>query len=129
MALQWVLMGSVAILEAVILVFLSLPLPQALRKRTVWVVENSLQPMLAVVPFAIFQLTEVYLKWESRIRCAADVCTVTDRDRFERAMMKTQRNGVLAFSALLLYWILFRFCKTLKKLTLLEDKLKVHKDE
>lgn len=61
MALQWVLMGSVAILEAVILVFLSLPLPQALRKRTVWVVENSLQPMLAVVPFAIFQLTGKYL--------------------------------------------------------------------
>ncbi|GAQ82958.1 hypothetical protein KFL_001300210 [Klebsormidium nitens] len=122
-------MGSVAILEAVILVFLSLPLPHALRKRTVWVVENSLQPMLAIVPFAIFQLTEVYLKWEARMRCAGEVCTVADKDRFDKAMMKTQRNGVLAFSALLLYWILFRFCKTLKKLSLMEDKLRVQKDE
>lgn len=33
-----------------------------------------------------------------------EICTVADKDRFDKAMMKTQRNGVLAFSALLLYW-------------------------
>lgn len=56
MALQWFLLGVVAAVEAAVLLLLSAPLPRGLAKQVLEFVKRILQPGLAVVPFALFQL-------------------------------------------------------------------------
>lgn len=56
MALQWFLLGVVAAVEAAVLLLLSSPLPRGALKQVVEFVKRILQPGLAVVPFALFQL-------------------------------------------------------------------------
>jgi hypothetical protein len=56
MALQWMLLGVVVGAEVVILLLLTAPLPRPLAQKVVDFVRKILQPGLAIVPFAIFQL-------------------------------------------------------------------------
>jgi len=56
MALQWMLLGVVVVAEVVILLLLTAPLPRPLAQKVVDFVRKILQPGLAIVPFAIFQL-------------------------------------------------------------------------
>lgn len=56
MALQWYLLGVVAGVEAAVLLLLSAPLPRGVAKQILGFVKGILQPGLAVVPFALFQL-------------------------------------------------------------------------
>jgi hypothetical protein len=46
--------------EAIILILLTLPGTQGLQKGLIAVARTSLQPLLAVVPFALFLLLEIY---------------------------------------------------------------------
>jgi hypothetical protein len=56
MALQWMLLGVVVGAEVVILLLLTAPLPRPLAQKVVDFVRKILQPGLAIVPFATFQL-------------------------------------------------------------------------
>lgn len=60
MALQWFLLGVVAAVEAAVLLLLSAPLPREVSKQVVEFVKKILQPGLAVVPFALFQLLGIW---------------------------------------------------------------------
>lgn len=60
MALQWFLLGVVAAVEAVVLLLLSAPMPHEVSKQVLAFVRRILQPGLAVVPFALFQLLGLY---------------------------------------------------------------------
>jgi hypothetical protein len=129
MALQWYLLGVVAAVEAAVLLLLSAPLPQGLAKQVLEFVKRSLQPGLAVVPFAVFQLLEVYWKYEHRINCGKTECSPFDRDRFQRSLFKSQRNALLGFSAVFLYWLLFRIAKMQQDLLQAENRVKMAKEE
>jgi hypothetical protein len=111
MALQWMLLGVVAGAEAVVLFLLTAPLPRPLAQQVVEFVRKILQPGFAIIPFAVFQLLEIYWKNEHRINCAKDVCTTLERDRFQRSVFKSERNTLLAIAAVLLYWLIFRVTK------------------
>lgn len=54
MALEWAVLGAVTAAEAIILLLLTLPGTQGLRKGLITVARTSLQPLLAVVPLALF---------------------------------------------------------------------------
>ncbi|KAG0561613.1 hypothetical protein M758_9G063200 [Ceratodon purpureus] len=129
MALQWVLLGAVAATEALILLLLSAPLPREVSKQVLEFVKRVLQPGLAVVPFALFQLLEVYWKYEHRINCAKDDCSPFERDRFQRSLFKSHRNALLAVSAAFFYWLLFRIAKMQQDLLQAENRVRLAKEE
>ena len=56
MALQWILLGAIAFAEALVLLLLSAPFPREVSKQVLEFVKRILQPGLAIVPFALFQL-------------------------------------------------------------------------
>ncbi|CAM6086109.1 unnamed protein product [Calypogeia fissa] len=120
MALEWMVLGAVVAVEAVLLLIVTSPLPTSLVKTVVNLYRQILQPMLAVIPFALFQLLDVYWKYEHRISCTHEHCTTTERDRFEKSMFKSQRNGLLALAALFLYWMLYRYVYYINELQRLE---------
>jgi hypothetical protein len=129
MALQWMLLGVVVVAEVVILLLLTAPLPRPLAQKVVDFVRKILQPGLAIVPFAIFQLLEVYWKYEHRITCNQDVCTTLERDRFQRSVFKSERNALLAIAAAFLYWLIFRVTKIQQDVLQAGEKVRRVKDE
>lgn len=56
MALQWMILGFLAAVEAVLVLLVTLPVPKPLRAQVLKLIKPVLQPGLAVVPFALFQL-------------------------------------------------------------------------
>ncbi|KNA03555.1 hypothetical protein SOVF_208010, partial [Spinacia oleracea] len=38
-----------------------------------------------IVPFAAFQLLDIYWKYEHRLTCTSEICTATERDRYEKS--------------------------------------------
>lgn len=129
MALQWYLLGVVAAVEAAVLLLLTAPLPRGLSKQVLEFVKRILQPGLAVVPFALFQLLEVYWKYENRINCSKQECSPFERDRFTRSLYKSHRNALLALSAALFYWLLFRIAKMQQDVLQAEERVKMPKEE
>eukprot|EP00850_Spirogloea_muscicola_P000522 SM000002S05602 [mRNA] locus=s2:1127807:1128811:- [translate_table: standard] len=123
MALQWVMLGMAAAAEAVLLLLLTLPVPPPARRAAVPLAARALQPLLAIVPFAAFQLLEVYLSYDRHLVCKDDVCSPFDRERFERKKFKAQRNALVALSALFFYWLLYRVCVIYAHLQRLEEKV------
>jgi hypothetical protein len=113
----------------VILLLLTAPLPRPLAQKVVDFVRKILQPGLAIVPFAIFQLLEVYWKYEHRITCNQDVCTTLERDRFQRSVFKSERNALLAIAAAFLYWLIFRVTKIQQDVLQAGEKVRRVKDE
>ncbi|KAL3701830.1 hypothetical protein R1sor_019852 [Riccia sorocarpa] len=109
MALEWMVMGAAAGVEAVLLLLLTLPLPKPLAKNIVKLMKAALRPLMAVLPFALFQLLDVYWKYENRISCATEHCSILERDRYEKSNYKGQRNGLLALLAGFLYWMIYRY--------------------
>lgn len=122
------MLGMVATAEALLALLLTLPYPSLLRRRVVDLVSSLLQPGLGIVPFAIFQLLDVYWKNEHRLKCSSDVCTVLERDRYERSVFKAQRNALLGLGACMLYWLLYRMCKYYRDIQKLEDDVKRQKE-
>ncbi|GBG62578.1 hypothetical protein CBR_g31214 [Chara braunii] len=121
MALQWIAVASITALELLLLVVVSIPLPRKLRLRVAKVVEGLWRPIFAVIPFMVFQLAEVVVKFERRLICKNDVCTSSDRDRFEKSMARAQRNGILTVVGLVCYWLLYRFITIQQCISQLEN--------
>nr|ABK21211.1 unknown [Picea sitchensis]ABK24315.1 unknown [Picea sitchensis] len=128
MALQWVMLGYVVVGEALAALLLTFPWPRMLKTRLVATLSSLLQPAMGIVPFAIFQLLDIYWKNEHRLMCTSDACTSVERDRYERSIYKAQRNAVLSVSACLLYWIIFRICKYYNEIQNLEEQIKRWKE-
>ncbi|XP_009356002.1 uncharacterized protein LOC103946904 [Pyrus x bretschneideri] len=129
MALQWMILTYVVAAEAALAFLLTIPAPKPLKNRFVSLVSLILQPALFIVPFAGFQLLDIYWKNEHRLACTSETCTASDRDRYEKSLYKAQRNVILCASACLLYWCLFRICKYYKDIQNLEEVEKRYKDE
>ncbi|CAH9109084.1 unnamed protein product [Cuscuta europaea] len=129
MALQWMILTYVVAAEAAIAILLTLPSPKALKSRIVSLISLSLQPLLFIVPFAAFQLLDIYWKNEHRLMCAGETCTATERDRYEKSIYKSQRNAILCLAACLLYWSIHRVCSYHKDIQKMEEIEKRCKEE
>ncbi|KAK2664597.1 hypothetical protein Ddye_003171 [Dipteronia dyeriana] len=127
MALQWMILTYVVAAEAVLAFILTLPSPKLLKSQLVSLVSLILQPALFVVPFSAFQLLDIYWKNEHRLMCTSEICTATERDRYEKTIYKAERNVILCVSAILLYWCIYRICKFYKELQNLEEVEKRYK--
>ncbi|KAK9925706.1 hypothetical protein M0R45_022976 [Rubus argutus] len=129
MALQWMILTYVVAAEAAIAILLTLPAPNLLKNRFVSLISLILQPALFVVPFAGFQLLDIYWKMEHRLLCTSDICTASERDRYEKSIYKAQRNVILCSAACILYWCIYRICKYYKDIESLEEVEKRLKKE
>ncbi|KAG8476623.1 hypothetical protein CXB51_031052 [Gossypium anomalum] len=129
MALQWMILTYVVAAEAALALLLTLPSPKLLKNRLVSLISLILQPALFIVPFAGFQLLDIYWKNEHRLMCTSEICTAAERDRYEKSFYKSQRNVILCVSACLLYWCIQRICKYNKEIQSLEEIQKRYKDE
>ncbi|XP_065850511.1 uncharacterized protein [Euphorbia lathyris] len=129
MALQWMILTYVVAAEVVLAAVITLPSPKLLKYRLVSLVSLLLQPALFVVPFAGFQLLDIYWKNEHRLMCTSEICTATERDRYEKSIYKSQRNVILCAAACILYWCVYRICIYYKQLQKLEEVEKRYKDE
>eukprot|EP01018_Ginkgo_biloba_P037038 Gb_10981 [translate_table: standard] len=107
MALEWVVLGYTAGAEAIMLLLLTMPGLNSLRKGLIVVTRNALKPMLSVVPFCMFLLMDIYWKYETRPTCEEHTCSPSEYLRHEKSIMKSQRNALLIAAALVLYWLLF----------------------
>ncbi|KAI3891683.1 hypothetical protein MKX03_033291, partial [Papaver bracteatum] len=85
MALQWLILAYVVAAEAVVALLLTLPSPKLVKSRIVSLTSLILQPAIGIVPFAAFQLLDIYWKNEHRLMCTSDVCTAAERDRYEKS--------------------------------------------
>ncbi|KAM0908638.1 hypothetical protein ACQ4PT_015333 [Festuca glaucescens] len=129
MALQWMILACVVAAEAAVAALLTLPAPRAVRAQIVGLTSLILQPVACVLPFAAFQLLDIYWKQEHRLMCTTEVCTAEERVRFEKSIFKAQRNVILCVSAVLLYWCIYRICKINKDIKSLEEVEKRIKEE
>lgn len=107
MALEWVVLGYAAGAEAVMVLLLTLPGLDGLRKGLVAVTRNLMKPFLSVVPFCLFLLMDIYWKYETRPSCDGDSCTPSEHLRHQKSIMKSQRNALLIAAALIFYWLLY----------------------
>ncbi|XP_073014249.1 uncharacterized protein [Typha latifolia] len=121
MGLQWMVLSCAVALEAAVALLLTLPAPKLLKNRLVALTSLLLQPATGVLPFAGFQLLDLYWKNEHRLMCSSDVCTLEERTRYEKSIFKAQRNVILCVSACLLYWCIYRICKYHKEIKELEE--------
>ncbi|KAF5445564.1 hypothetical protein F2P56_034609 [Juglans regia] len=129
MALQWMILTYIVAAEAAIAVLLTLPSPKVVKNRLVSLISLILQPALFIVPFAGFQLLDIYWKNEHRLMCTSEICTAAERDRYEKSIYKAQRNGVLCAASILLYWSMYRICKYHKEIQSLEEVEKRYKEQ
>ena len=112
MALEWVVLGYAAAAEAVMLLLMTFPGLGGLQKGLVAVTKSALKPFLAVVPFCLFQMLDIYWKYETRPSCGDErACTPSEYLRHQKSVMKSQRNALLIAAALLFYWLLFAVTK------------------
>ncbi|XVF09411.1 hypothetical protein REPUB_Repub07fG0090400 [Reevesia pubescens] len=86
MALQWMILTYVVAAESAVALLLTLPYPKLLKNRLVSLISLILQPALFIVPFAGFQLLDIYWKNEHRLMCTSEICTAAERDRYEKSV-------------------------------------------
>ncbi|TMW81172.1 uncharacterized protein [Solanum lycopersicum] len=108
MALEWVVLGYAAGAEAIMLLLLTIPGLDPLRKGLIAVTRNLLKPFLSIVPFCLFLLMDIYWKYETRPTCeSSESCSPSEYLRHQKSIMKSQRNALLIASALVFYWLLY----------------------
>ncbi|KAL4578837.1 hypothetical protein LXL04_014968 [Taraxacum kok-saghyz] len=129
MGLQWMILTYVVAAEAAVACLLTLPSPKAMKSTLVSLISLILQPSMFIVPFASFQLLDIYWKNEHRLMCSGESCTAAERDRYEKSMYKSQRNVILCCAACLLYWCIYRVCKYHKEIQSMEEVEKRYKEE
>ncbi|CAL5369431.1 unnamed protein product [Camellia sinensis] len=66
MVSEWIVLGYAAGAEAIMVLLLTLPGVDRLRKGLITVTRNLLKPFLSVVPFCLFLLMDIYWKYETR---------------------------------------------------------------
>nr|GLL35385.1 uncharacterized protein LOC111372751 isoform X2 [Ipomoea trifida] len=104
MALQWIILTYVVAVEVAVAILLTLPSPKPLRSRIVSLISLTLQPSLFIVPFAAFQLLDIYWKNEHRLMCTGEICTAAERDRYEKSCMVMPNPGILRRWAMASDW-------------------------
>lgn len=109
MALEWAVLGLVAVVQAALLILITLPGLSVLRHQLLALSRAALQPLLAVVPFCFFLVLEIYWQFENMPECSGSSCNVPEQDRLSKKMMMNQRNMILVAVTLLSYWLLYRF--------------------
>ncbi|MQM06673.1 hypothetical protein Taro_039505 [Colocasia esculenta] len=130
MALEWVVLGYAAGAEAVMLLLLTLPGLDGLRKGLVAVTRSALKPLLSVVPFCLFLLMDIYWKYETRPTCGDEhSCTPHEHVRHQKSIMKSQRNALLIAAALIFYWLLFSVTNLVLRLQQLSQRLEKLKNQ
>lgn len=107
MALEWVVLGYAAGAEAIMLLLLTVPGLNPLRKGLISVTRNLLKPFLSIVPFCLFLLMDIYWKYETRPTCESESCSPSEYLRHQKSIMKSQRNALLIACALVFYWLLY----------------------
>ncbi|KHN16564.1 uncharacterized protein LOC114421198 [Glycine soja] len=123
MALEWVVLGYVAAAEAIMVILLTIPGLEALRKGLIAVTRNLLKPFLSVVPFCLFLFMDIYWKFETRPSCEGDSCTPSEHLRHQKSIMKSQRNALLIAAALLFYWLLYSVTNLVVRIDHLNQRL------
>ncbi|KAE8710300.1 Detected protein of confused Function [Hibiscus syriacus] len=123
MALEWVVLGYTSGAEAIMLLLLTVPGLDGLRKGLITVTRNLLKPFMSVFPFCLFLLMDIYWKYETRPSCDAESCTPSEYLRHQKSIMKSQRNALLIAAALILYWLLFSVTSLLVKIEQLNQQL------
>ncbi|KAK1390098.1 Endoplasmic reticulum transmembrane protein [Heracleum sosnowskyi] len=130
MALEWVVLGYAAGAEAVMVLLLTIPGLDGLRKGLVAVTRNLLKPFLSIVPFCLFLLMDIYWKYETRPSCESPgSCTPTEHLRHQKSMIKSQRNALLIASALLFYWLLFTVTRLVVQIEQLNQRVEKLKNQ
>lgn len=123
MALEWVVLGYAAGAEAIMVVLLTLPGLDGLRKGLISVTRNLLKPFLSIVPFCLFLLLDIYWKYENRPVCKGESCTPTEFLRHQKSIMKSQRNALLIGAALVFYWLLYAVTNLVVKIEQLNQRV------
>ncbi|XP_057962950.1 uncharacterized protein LOC131154289 [Malania oleifera] len=123
MALEWVVLGYAAGAEAIMVLLLTIPGLDPLRKGLVAVTRNLLKPFLSIVPFCLFLLMDIYWKYETRPHCEADTCTPTEFLRHQKSVMKSQRNALLIAVALVFYWLLYSVTNLVVRIDQLNERI------
>lgn len=129
MALEWVVLGYAAAAEAVMIILLTLPGLDALRKGLVAVTTNLLKPFLSIVPFCLFLLMDIYWKYETMPSCEAQNCSPSENLRHQKSIMKSQRNALLIATALVFYWILYSVTKLVVRVEQLNQRIEKLKNK
>ncbi|GAB4842711.1 hypothetical protein Ancab_012686 [Ancistrocladus abbreviatus] len=96
MALQWMILTYAVAAEAAMALLLTLPWPKLLKSRLVSLVSLLLQPCMFVVPFAGFQLLDIYWKNEHRLVCTSEICTAAERDRYEKSTLYCESRHTIS---------------------------------
>lgn len=124
MALEWVVLGYAAGAEAIMVILLTLPGLDSLRRGLITVTRNLLKPFLSIVPFCVFLLLDIYWKYETRPSCVDSVaCTPSEHLRHQKSIIKSQRNALLIGVALVMYWILYAVTGLVVKVEGLEKRI------
>ncbi|XP_068662812.1 uncharacterized protein [Aristolochia californica] len=129
MALEWVVLGYIAGAEAIMILLLTLPGVDSLRKGLISVTHSALKPMLSVLPFCLFLLMDIYWKYETRPTCESVSCSPTEYLRHQKSIMKSQRNALLIAAALIFYWLLFAVTNLVVRIEQLKQRIEKLKNE
>lgn len=124
MALEWIVLSYAVAAEAVILLFVTMPGLDRLRKGIILVARSSLQPLMAIIPFCLYLLLDIYWKFEHLPKCEGPHCTVAEQTKHAKSIMKSQRNAVLVLAALVLYWLLYCVTRILVQLEKVHQEAK-----
>ncbi|KAG9130971.1 hypothetical protein Leryth_006769 [Lithospermum erythrorhizon] len=111
------------------LLLLTLPGLNPLRRGLISATQSLLKPMLSVVPFCLFLLADIYWKYENRPTCASDNCSPAEHHRHQKSIMKSQRNALLIGSALIFYWLLYSVTKLVVKIEVLSKRVENMKNK
>ncbi|KAI5068005.1 hypothetical protein GOP47_0016350 [Adiantum capillus-veneris] len=125
MALEWALLSYVVAAEAILLLVVSMPGLGKIRKGIITMAQSTLQPLLAVIPFCLFLLMDIYWKYGHNLqRCEGPHCTLAEQAKYAKSVVKTERNAILVLAALVLYWLLYNVTRMLVQLEKLNQQVK-----
>jgi predicted anti-sigma-YlaC factor YlaD len=124
MALEWIVLGTAAGAEAIMLLLLTLPGLDRLRHGFISAAHSTLRSLLAVIPFCLFLMMDIYWKYETQPTCehGSLACTAVEHQRHQKSIMKSQRNALLIVATLLFYWLLFAVTSLVARLDQLSKR-------
>ncbi|VFQ88126.1 unnamed protein product [Cuscuta campestris] len=124
MALEWVVLGYAAGAEAIMVLLLTLPGLNPIRKGLISVTQSMLKPLSSIVPFGLFLMMDIYYKYETRPVCESpEACSPSEHLRFHKSIIKSERNALLIASALFFYWMLYSVTNLLVRIDQLQQRL------
>lgn len=130
MALEWVVLGYAAGAEAIMLLLLTVPGLDPIRKGLIAVTRSLLRPFMSIIPFCLFLLMDIYWKYETRPTCdSSEACTPSEHLRHQKSIMKSQRNALLIASALIFYWLLYSVTSLVVRIEQLNKRVEKLKNQ